>query len=148
MSMKQGKGTSADPILAAGAVIWRKGQEGPEFLLLQNANHGSWGFAKGHLEEHESISVGACREILEETGLSISPAEFGAGFTDTALYETKPSVWKRTVHFLVEADLSFEVQLSSEHSRVIWAGLAQALTLVEHDKLRRTLHRAAYVVVD
>ena len=145
--MKQGKGTSADPILAAGAVIWRKGKEGPEFLLLQNADHHGWGFAKGHLKKHENLSVGACREILEETGLSIAPANFGVGFADAALYETKPNVWKRTVHFLVEADLAFEVKISAEHNQAIWAGLAQALALVEHDKLRRTLHRAAYVVV-
>ena len=145
--MRQGKGTSADPILAAGAVIWRKGKEGPEFLLLQNADHHSWGFAKGHLEEHESLSNGACREILEETGLSITPADLERSFADAALYETKPSVWKRTVHFLVETDSAFEVQLSEEHDQAIWAGLSQALALLEHDKLRRTLHRAAYVVV-
>ena len=145
--MKQGKGTSADPILAAGAVIWRKGAEGPEFLLLQNADHHSWGFAKGHLMEGESLSTGACREILEETGLSITPADFTEGFADASLYQTKPSFWKRTVLFLVEADLGFEVQISAEHDQAIWAGLSQALALMEHDKLRRTLHRAAYVVV-
>ena len=145
--MRQGKGTSADPILAAGAVFWRKGKEGSEFLLLQNAKHRSWGFAKGHLTENESLSVGACREIMEETGLSVTPAVIGKDFADVALYETKPNVWKRTVHFLVEADLTFEVKISTEHNQAIWAGLAQALALVRHDEMRRTLHRAAYVVV-
>lgn len=41
--------------VTAGAVVYRHGQAGIEYLLLQSMNKGNfWGFPKGHVEAGES----------------------------------------------------------------------------------------------
>lgn len=42
--------------VTAGAVVYRHGQAGIEYLLLQSMNKGNfWGFPKGHVEAGESL---------------------------------------------------------------------------------------------
>lgn len=53
---------------SAGAVIYRKGDEGPLFLFVCSRKNGSWGFPKGHIEAGEDEMTAARREIAEETG--------------------------------------------------------------------------------
>lgn len=50
---------------ACGAVI--KNEEGKILLIFQQ--NGFWGFPKGHVEEGETESETAVREVFEETGL-------------------------------------------------------------------------------
>lgn len=52
----------------AGGIIFRHGQSGIEFLLIQDAKK-RWTIPKGHIEEGEESRQTAEREICEETGL-------------------------------------------------------------------------------
>lgn len=57
--------------VTAGAIVYRHGANGIEYLLLQSTNKGNfWGFPKGHVEGDESLLETAQREIREETTLT------------------------------------------------------------------------------
>jgi 8-oxo-dGTP pyrophosphatase MutT (NUDIX family) len=54
--------------------------EGTErLLLLRQAAHRRWSLPAGLLKKHEPSAVGAARELFEETGVRIDPAELTAG---------------------------------------------------------------------
>ncbi|MBC8329046.1 MAG: NUDIX domain-containing protein [Planctomycetes bacterium] len=139
-------GTPEDPVLGAGVILWRRGLDGPEFLLLRNALHRTWGFPKGHLDADDPDPVaGALREVLEETGVRLTEEQLTAGFADVSSYRPKQR-WKRVVLYLAEFPEGQELAVSSEHDRWGWFGREQALALLEHQELRRSLVRAAFRV--
>jgi len=53
----------------AGGIIFRRAQNGLEFLLIQDLKN-RWTIAKGHVESGETLEQTAVREIAEETGLT------------------------------------------------------------------------------
>ena len=55
--------------ICSGGVVFRRFDGIAKYLIILDG-HGNWGFPKGHLEEGESASHAAHREILEETELS------------------------------------------------------------------------------
>ncbi len=60
----------SEPILAAGAVLWRP-QEctgTPEIAVIHRPRYDDWSLPKGKLEPGETEPVAAVREIEEETG--------------------------------------------------------------------------------
>jgi 8-oxo-dGTP pyrophosphatase MutT (NUDIX family) len=52
----------------AGGIVFRRGKEGVEILLIQDAKD-RWTIPKGHIEEGETAQQTARREIGEEAGL-------------------------------------------------------------------------------
>ena len=70
--------TSADPprasgpdVIAAGAVVVRKGKQGREVLLVHRPKYDDWSFPKGKQDPGEHMTATAVREVLEETGVEI-----------------------------------------------------------------------------
>lgn len=59
------------PYLAIYCIV----REGSHVLMLRRANtgyaDGKWSFPAGHVDEGESLTVAACRELKEETGLNV-----------------------------------------------------------------------------
>lgn len=49
--------------------------DGDQALLIQRRDNANWEPPGGILERHESIKVGLCRELKEETGLDVEPIE-------------------------------------------------------------------------
>ena len=58
-------------VVAAGAVVTRKGPEGREVLLVHRPKYDDWSFPKGKQDPGEHIAATAIREVLEETGVEI-----------------------------------------------------------------------------
>ena len=58
-------------VVAAGAVITRKGPAGREFLLVHRPKYDDWSFPKGKQDPGEHVTTTAIREVLEETGIEI-----------------------------------------------------------------------------
>lgn len=55
----------------AGAVVYRGPPAAPEFLLVRaKRNALEWVLPKGHIEPGEDWKRAACREVLEETGVT------------------------------------------------------------------------------
>jgi 8-oxo-dGTP pyrophosphatase MutT (NUDIX family) len=130
--------------VAAGVLLWRGSAAAPRFLLLRNARHGTWGFAKGHLEPGEDLLGGALRETREETGLRLAAADLVPGFADASHYRTPAGALKRVVLFLAAAPAPETGFLrSSEHDAHDWPDHAAALALLKHEEAKRALIRAA-----
>lgn len=58
---------SANDVLAAGAIVLRKGA----VLLVHRPRYDDWSFPKGKLDPGEAREVAAVREVAEETGLRV-----------------------------------------------------------------------------
>jgi 8-oxo-dGTP pyrophosphatase MutT (NUDIX family)/phosphohistidine phosphatase SixA len=58
-------------VVAAGAVVTRKGPEGREVLLVHRPKYDDWSFPKGKQDPGEHVTATAVREVHEETGVEI-----------------------------------------------------------------------------
>ncbi|QJY47006.1 NUDIX hydrolase [Pseudonocardia broussonetiae] len=58
------------PILAAGAVLWRRAGSGAEVALVHRPRYDDWSLPKGKLDRGESMPHAAVRETAEETGFA------------------------------------------------------------------------------
>ena len=59
-------------VRAAGGVVWRRGPNGLEVLLIHRPRYGDWSFPKGKAkDETESDEEAAVREVEEEVGLRL-----------------------------------------------------------------------------
>jgi 8-oxo-dGTP diphosphatase len=56
-------------VRAAGGVLWRAGAGATEVALVHRSRYDDWSLPKGKLERGEHPLTGACREVLEETGI-------------------------------------------------------------------------------
>jgi 8-oxo-dGTP diphosphatase len=67
-------------VVGAVAVVRDSEADGAGRLLLLRQPPGrGWGLPAGLLKRHEQPVVGACRELFEETGVRIDPADLTAG---------------------------------------------------------------------
>jgi 8-oxo-dGTP pyrophosphatase MutT (NUDIX family)/phosphohistidine phosphatase SixA len=62
---------SGPDVVAAGAVVTRKGAEEHEVLLVHRPKYDDWSFPKGKQDPGEHVTATAVREVLEETGVEI-----------------------------------------------------------------------------
>jgi 8-oxo-(d)GTP phosphatase len=62
---------SGPDVVAAGAVVGRKGPHGREVLLVHRPKYDDWSFPKGKQDPGEHVTHTAVREVLEETGVEI-----------------------------------------------------------------------------
>ena len=137
-------GSAENPVLAAGVLLWTGTPAEPRFLLLQNARHGTWSFAKGHLEAGENVLEGALREVAEETGICLSADALDNAFSDTSIYKPNDKGWKRVVYFLAQQPVEESaLQVSEEHQSFAWLPEERAVEQLGFSDLRRTLIRAA-----
>jgi 8-oxo-(d)GTP phosphatase len=58
-------------IPAAGALLWRPGEQGPEVVLVHRPRYDDWSFAKGKCMPGEHVLITAVREVAEETEIEI-----------------------------------------------------------------------------
>lgn len=136
-------------MLAAGVVLWSGTAAAPRFLLLQNRRHGTWSFAKGHLEPGEDLLHGALREVEEETGIALQATKLDPSFADTSIYRPKGKAWKRVVYFLAQGPVQEDaLRVSAEHQDCAWLPEEDAVDRLQFSDLRRTVIRAATRLAD
>ena len=114
---------------SCGALVYRYDNGKLLLLLLRHRHGGHWSFPKGHVEENETETETALREVREETGLHVSLQE---GFRHTVEYYPKPGVKKMVVYFLGKAEpnetaVRQEIEIS-ELKWVEWKEAFQAVT--------------------
>ncbi len=128
---------------AAGIVTYRAHADGPRFLLLRNARHGTWGFPKGHREPQEDDRACAIREFVEETGLDAP--RLVDGFVHVMRYpvnEGDGEVLKEVTYFLWES-CDGTLRLSPEHDLGAWLAADEAVDTLQYEDLQHLVRQAA-----
>lgn len=107
---------------SCGALIYRMNHGQYELLLIRHRCGGHWSFPKGHVENNETETETALREIREETGLCVTLRE---GFRQCVEYFPKPHVKKQVVYFLATPEGDDTVHRQEEEiSEYRWCPLA------------------------
>jgi len=78
------------PRYVVGAVTVLRDSEAVEgedrLLLLRQPHRGGWGLPAGLLKKREQPVVGAARELFEETGVRVDPADMTAGSPNAIIH--------------------------------------------------------------
>ena len=122
-------GPLSEHVRAAGGVVVRDGDEGPEVLIVHRPRYDDWTFPKGKLEPGESEEEGALREVEEETGLrcaleqELDTTEYidGRGSPKSVRY------WRMGV---VDGELRFDHEVDAAR----WASPAEAAKLLTYGR--------------
>ncbi len=123
---------------SCGAVVYRKGKDGTEILLIQHKNGGHWAFPKGHVEKNETEEETALREIREETGLKV---KLDTGFRQSVTYSPKPEVMKDVIYFAAKADADAKAKAQEEEvDAFCWAKPEKANELVTYSNDRDVMN--------
>ncbi len=125
---------------AAGFVLAHLTPEGPRYLLLRSASHGTWAFPKGHAEPCETPMQTARRETLEETG--IDDLAVVAGFESVLEYSVesrKRGSYRKRVRYFLATTPSDAHTRSDEHDQSGWYGYDEAMALLQHEQSRAVL---------
>ena len=73
--MKDRKDKGSAPIMAAGGVVVRPGDE-PLIAVVQSRRGNDWGLPKGKLNREETPLAAARREVLEEVGREVDVLDY------------------------------------------------------------------------
>lgn len=130
------------------AIIW-DAQSGRYLLLRRSAEKdflsGDWECVTGRVEQGESYTQAAQREIQEEIGTA-ARIEFLIGVTHFYRGAQAPQNELLGVLYGCSLDAPEQVRLEAEHSELRWATTPEAETfLPEGHWLRPVLHRADHL---
>jgi 8-oxo-dGTP diphosphatase len=125
-------------IAAAGAVLWREGDEGVEVALVHRPRYDDWSLPKGKLEPGESVHAAAVREVAEETGYQ---AVLGRHLGQVS-YRVRGSA--KTVDYFAARAVSGEFAVNDEVDELAWLPVERAAPLLTRHHDRDVL--AAYAV--
>ncbi len=132
-------------VQGAGAIIFRNEKNGRLYLLLRSKG-GTWGFAKGKVDQGESLQEAAIREVKEETGISISlMPEFVKSIQYNFIDRSGEKLRKQVAFFLATTDTQ-EVILSDEHSEYIWLPYEQALKKSTYTNTKSLIESAEFFI--
>ena len=109
------------------------------FLLIQH-QAGHWGFPKGHAIAGESPLQAACRELVEETGISDYTLLEGVEFTEHYSFTKKDKTYDKTVTYfpaLVKSDI-VKCQVE-EIQNYTWADRETAIALITYEPSKQVL---------
>jgi 8-oxo-dGTP pyrophosphatase MutT (NUDIX family) len=127
---------------SAGGVVFRRGGDGPFFLLIRDS-YRNWGFPKGHLEEGEEPDRAALREVSEETGLAVLHLTSQIETIDWHFRFRGRLIHKVCHFYLMETpQRRTKPQRAEGITACRWANYAQASKLLSYENARIVLDRA------
>jgi 8-oxo-dGTP pyrophosphatase MutT (NUDIX family) len=125
-------------VRAAGGIVRREGEHGPEVLLVHRPRYDDWTFPKGKAAEGESDEDCALREVIEETGLRCALEE-DAGTTEYVDAKGRP----KRVHWWVMRPVEDTVFMPNDEVDALrWVTLGDAARLLTYDRDVALLDRA------
>lgn len=107
---------------SCGALVVRRGEYELELLLIKH-NGGHWAFPKGHVEVGETEEQTACREVQEETGLTV---KLDTRYREMVTFSPAPRTLKDVVYFAATVVSGIEIPQLSEVSDVRWVPFSEA----------------------
>lgn len=131
---------------SAGGVVFRRGADGPVFLLIRDS-YSNWGFPKGHLEEGEDADRAALREVAEETGLAVLRLRSAIETIDWHFRFRGRLIHKVCHFYLIETpQRRTKPQREEGITACRWASYEQATKLLSYENARVVLDRAHALV--
>lgn len=118
---------SAPAVRAAGAVVWRRGPDGVEVLVVHRPRYDDWSLPKGKLDEGESHEAAALREVEEETGCS---GELGPELAASAYVDHKGR--PKTVRYWALEAGDGDLRPTDEVDRAEWLAVDAARRRVSY----------------
>lgn len=110
-------------VVGVYVAIWH----GDRVLMIRNSYKRSFGFPGGMIDAGETPIQAGARELREEAGVVIDPAQLTLVHTITA-----DSKRQRAVAYVVEASVASEPAVHIDHREIVWGAfvpLAEARTL-------------------
>jgi 8-oxo-dGTP diphosphatase len=129
---------SGPEVRAAGGVVWRPSDGGPEVAVVHRPRYDDWSLPKGKLHQGEDWLQGALREVEEETGLRCEPGEE----LEPARYRDRKGRDKLVRWWTMRpVDGAFEP--NDEVDELRWLATSDAVELLDYDHDRRLVTRVA-----
>ena len=125
---------------SAGATLFHGSK-----VLVEHMRLGHYSMPKGHLEEGETATEAALREIKEETGLDARLLE---GFETHTFYSPKPGHLKRVTWFVGWVDSEDATPQPEEVERVLFLSPADAMRVLTYQDDRNVLQAACNIVFE
>ncbi len=129
---------------SCGALIVRRVDKGNEILLIKH-NGGHWAFPKGHVEAGETEEETACREVLEETGLTV---KLDTRYREMVTFSPAPGVMKDVIYFAATVISGVETPQLSEVSHVRWVAFEDACRYITYENDRRLFEKMRRFVME
>ena len=131
---------TTEAIHAAGGIIVRSEPgEAPKVAVVWRELRGDWTFPKGKLDVGETYEQAACREVVEETGMTCRVARF-IGTTEYLHRKGRPKV----VAYFLMAEVRRRVhRRTTRWTSCAGASVREAERLLTWDRDRDLLARAA-----
>lgn len=123
-------GRGREPVRAAGVVLWRLRQDGPEVALIHRPRYDDWSFPKGKLRQGERHRDAARREAREETGMAVVLG----GKLPTRRYCVRGR--EKRVRYWAAQRLSGQFAPGREADRLEWLLPAAARARLSHERDR------------
>ena len=122
----------SDVVRAAGGVVTRATDDGPEVLVVHRPRYGDWSFPKGKAEPGESDEECALREVEEETGLvcELEDELSSTSYIDAAGRPKRVRYWRMRP---IGGSLRFEHEV--DEARWLAPPQASALLTYERDRV-------------
>ena len=128
-----------DPeVRAAGGVVWRESDGGPEVAVVHRPRYDDWSLPKGKLRPGEDWLAGALREVEEETGLRAEPGEE----LEPARYPDRKGRDKLVRWWKMRA-LDGDFQPNDEVDELRWLAPSEAIELLDYDHDQRLVAQVA-----
>ena len=133
------RGPRVREAVAAGGVVIRRGERGPEVILA--GREGMWVLPKGTPDADERIEDTATREVREETGLEVRIVR-PIGQIEYWFALPRRRVHK-IVHFYLMEALGGDISRHDhEYDEVRWVPVDDARRMLTFDTYREMLERA------
>lgn len=131
---------------SCGAIVYRKFHGNTEILLIKHIKSGCWSFPKGHMEDGETETETAVREIKEETNIDIVIDD--SAFRETVVFNPRRDTRKEVVYFIGRAT-SFDAKPQEEEiSEIRWVEIGCAGSKLAYDNDRQIInHVKAYLAL-
>ena len=124
---------------SCGAIVFRRFHGNIQILLIKHINSGHWSFPKGHIENNETETETAVREIKEETGIDVN---IDPTFRETVSYFPKKDTQKVVVYFIAQAkNFQYKPQ-EDEISEIRWVDIVYAKQILTYENDKTIVNRA------
>jgi 8-oxo-dGTP diphosphatase len=128
----------AAEVKAAGGVVRREGEGGPEIAVAHRPRYDDWSLPKGKLDPGESWEDAALREVEEEIGLRCA---LGEELSPVAYTDNKGR--SKVVRYWLMEPISGGFTPNSEVDEVRWLPPGQAAELLTYSHDRELIEASA-----